>query len=103
MAFLVGLIAQSAVRRTPVLLDGALPTVAAYVAERLAPGTKRWIIAAGLSPEPAHIGCLQALELTPVLALDITAGQATGALAALPQLNMAAEMVGEVLDLLRAE
>lgn len=103
MAFLVGLIAQSAVRRTPVLLDGALPAVAAYAAERLAPGTKRWLIAAGLSPEPAHIGCVQALELTPVLALDITAGQATGALAALPQLNMAAEMVSEVLESLRAD
>lgn len=103
MAFLVGLIAQSAVRRTPVLLDGALPAVAAYAAERLAPGTKRWLIAAGLSPEPAHIACVQALELTPVLALDITAGQATGALAALPQLNMAAEMVSEVLESLRAD
>lgn len=101
MAFLVGLIAQSAVRRTPVLLDAALPTVAAYVAERLAPGTKRWCIAAGLSPEPAHVGCLQALELTPILALDITTGQAAGALTALPQLNMAAEMATDALTQLR--
>ena len=102
MAFLVGLVAQSAARRTPVLIDAALPSVAAYAAERLAPGTKRWCIAGGVSPEPAHIGCLQALELTPVLALDMTTGQAAGALAALPQVNMAAEMAAEALTQLRA-
>lgn len=98
-AFLVGLIAQSAARRTPLLIDGAYVAVAAYVAERLAPGTKRWLLASQLSAEPAHAGCLTALDLTPVLALDIATGQATGALAALPQLNLAAALAGEALGL----
>lgn len=97
-AFLVGLIAQAAARRTPVLVDGAYAAVAAYVAERLAPGTKRWLIAGQLSPEPCHLGCVQALGLTPVLALDMTTGQAAGALAALPAINLAAELVAEVLE-----
>nr|WP_284523313.1 nicotinate-nucleotide--dimethylbenzimidazole phosphoribosyltransferase [Corynebacterium aquatimens] len=97
-ACLVGLIAQSAARRTPVLIDGAYPAVAAYVAERLAPGTKRWLIAGQLSPEPAHLTCVQALGLTPVLALDMVTGQAAGALAALPTMNLAAELVGDLLD-----
>lgn len=96
-ACLVGLIAQSAVRRTPVVVDGAYVAVAAYVAERLAPGTKRWLIAGQLTPEPSHLGCVQALGLTPVLALDVTAGQAAGALAALPAVNLAAELAAEVL------
>lgn len=98
-AFLVGLIAQSAVRKTPVLIDGVYVAVAAYAAERLAPGTKRWLLASQLSAEPAHAGCMQALELTPVLALDMATGQGTGALAALPQLNLAAELVSEALGL----
>ena len=96
-AFLVGLIAQSAARRTPVLIGEAYPTVAAYVAERLAPGTKAWLIAGQVTSEPAHVGALEALDLKPVLALDMKTGQGAGALAALPQINLAAELVGEVL------
>ena len=37
-----------------------------------------------------------------MLALDMTTGQAAGALAALPQVNMAAEMAAEALTQLRA-
>ncbi len=96
-ACLVGLIAHSAARRTPLLIDGAYPALAAYVAERLAPGTKRWLIAGQLSPEPAHLTCVQALDLTPVLALDMTVGQAAGAMAALPLINLAAELVADLL------
>lgn len=96
-AFLVGLIAQSAARRTPVLIGEAYPTVAAYVAERLAPGTKAWLIAGQVTSEPAHVGALEALDLKPVLAFDMKTGQGAGALAALPQINLAAELVGEVL------
>ncbi|WP_165164164.1 nicotinate-nucleotide--dimethylbenzimidazole phosphoribosyltransferase [Corynebacterium qintianiae] len=94
---LVALIAQAAVRRTPVLVDGAYVAVAAYVAEKLAPGTKRWLIAGQLSPEPCHAVCVQALDLTPVLALDMSTGQAAGAMLALPVINAAAELAGEEL------
>lgn len=94
---LVALIAQSAVRRTPVLIDGAYVALAAYVAERLAPGTRHWLLAAQLSPEPCHAGCVQALDLTPILALDMSTGQATGALLALPLVNAAAELAADVL------
>lgn len=96
-AFLVGLIAQSAARRTPVLVGEVYPTMAAYVAERLAPGTKEWLIAGQATSEPAHTGCLEALNLKPVMALEMKTGQGAGALAALPQLNLAAELAGEVL------
>lgn len=96
-AFLAGFIAQCAARRTPVLFDGPYPATAAYVAERLAPGTRGWLLAAQRADEPAHEGCLQALELTPVADLGIKTGQGAGALAVLPQLNLAAELVGEVV------
>lgn len=94
---LTSIIAQAAVRRTPVLVDGAYVAVAAYVAEKLAPGTKRWLIAGQLSPEPAHAACVQALDLTPLLALDLSTGQGIGALLALPLINAAAELAGEEL------
>lgn len=96
-AFLVGLIARAAARRTPVLIGEAYPATAAYVAERLAPGVKAWLIAGQVTAEPAHVGWLEALDLKPVLALEMKTGQGAGALAALPQLNLAAELAGEVL------
>lgn len=92
---LVAFIAQAAARRTPVLLDGAPVTVAAFLAERLAPGTRQWCQAGQLSPEPAHLIALQALELTPLIALDMNAGQGTGALAALPLVTTAAELLAD--------
>ena len=42
LAALAGFLAQAAVRRTPVLLDGVVVTAAALAAERLAPGARRW-------------------------------------------------------------
>lgn len=92
---LTAFIARAADRRTPVLLDGAPATVAAYLAERLVPGTAAWCQAGQLTPEPAHLIALQALDLTPLLALDMTAGQGTGALAALPLVRAAAELLAD--------
>lgn len=92
---LVAFIAQATARRTPVLLDGAPVTVAAYLAERLSPGAAAWCQAGQLSPEPAHLIALQALDLTPLVALDMNAGQGTGALAALPLVRAAAELLAD--------
>lgn len=88
-------IAHCATRRTPVLIDGAFPSAAAYAAERLAPGVKEWLIASQLSPEPCHKVCLQALDLTPVAALDMTTGQGAGGAAVLPLITSAVELVGD--------
>lgn len=95
---LVGFIAQAAQRRTPMLLDGALVTAAAYVAEKLSPGARGWFWAGQLSPEPAHLIALQALDLTPLLALDMGTGQGAGSLAALPLVSSAVEMAAEDLS-----
>lgn len=92
---LVGFIGQAAARRTPLLLDGAPVTAAAYVAEKLAPGARAWFGAGQLTPEPAHLIALQALDLTPLLALEMRIGQGTGALAALPLISAAAELAAD--------
>lgn len=89
---LTAFIARSAARRTPLLLDGAPVAVAAYLAERLSPGVRAWCQAGQLTPEPAHLIALQALELTPLVALDMNAGQGVGALAALPLVQAAAAL-----------
>ncbi len=89
LAAIAGFCAQSAVRRTPVLLDGVVVTAAALAAERLAPGAKQWWRAGHRSTEPAHSLALRDLELDPIVELGMRLGEGTGALVALPILRAA--------------
>lgn len=89
LAAMAGFLAQAAVRRTPVLLDGVVVTAAALVADRLAPGAKAWWQAGHLSTEPAHSVALQRLQMTPILDLGMRLGEGSGAAVALPVLRAA--------------
>lgn len=89
LAAMAGFLAQAAVRRTPVLLDGVVVTAAALVAEQLAPGARQWWLAGHRSTEPAHSLALQRLRLEPVLDLQMRLGEGSGALVALPVLQAA--------------
>ncbi len=89
LAAMAGFCAQTAVRRTPLLLDGMAVTAAALVAERLAPGARRWWQAGHRSTEPGHELALAALELDPILDLRMRLGEGTGAAVALPVLRAA--------------
>ncbi|WP_216208458.1 nicotinate-nucleotide--dimethylbenzimidazole phosphoribosyltransferase [Amycolatopsis aidingensis] len=96
LAALAGFLAQAAVRRTPVLLDGLAVGAAAMLAEELAPGARSWWAAAHRSTEPAHAMVLDHLDLKPLVDLDIGLGEGAGAAAALPLLAMSARLLTEV-------
>jgi nicotinate-nucleotide--dimethylbenzimidazole phosphoribosyltransferase len=95
LAVLTGFLVQAALRRTPVLLDGLVVGAAALVAEELAPGAKQWWLAAGRSPEPAWTLISDRLGLAPLMDLGIRLGDGTGAVTAVPLLQMAARLVAE--------
>lgn len=84
LAAMAGFLAQAAVRRTPVILDGVVVTAAALVADQLAPGAVRWWIAGHRSEEPAHAISLEHLDLTPLIDMSMRLGEGSGALTALP-------------------
>lgn len=72
LAHLVGLLAQCAVRQTPVVLDGAPVTVAAAVlADRIAPGASAWWLAGQVPPSPAARDGLADLGMTGLLDLQL--------------------------------
>lgn len=96
LAAMAGFLAQAAVRRTPVLLDGMVATSAALVAQRLAPGARSWWQAGHLSPEPAHTLALADLELEPILDLRMRLGEGTGAAVALHVLRAAVATLAEM-------
>ena len=96
LAAMAGFLAQAAIRRTPVLLDGLVVGAAAMVAEDLAPGARHWWVAGHRSVEPAHGFVLGHLGLTPIVDLGMRLGEGSGAAAALPLLTMAARILTDM-------
>lgn len=92
-AAMAGFLAQAAMRRTPVILDGMVVTAAALVAAALAPGASAWWCAGHRSTEPAHGFALAELGLEPVLDLSMRLGEGSGAVTALP-------VVADAVDIL---
>ncbi|WP_433270024.1 nicotinate-nucleotide--dimethylbenzimidazole phosphoribosyltransferase [Actinosynnema sp. CS-041913] len=96
LAAIAGFLAQAAVRRTPVILDGVVVGAAAIVAEELAPGAREWWVAGHKSVEPAHALALDHLSLEPLLDFELRLGEGSGALAALPLVAMATKILAEM-------
>ena len=89
LAGLCGVFLGGAVHRVPVLVDGAISAAAALCAVRLAPAAGQAVFATHLSAEPAGIMLLRALGKRPFLTADMRLGEGTGAVAAIPLLDMA--------------
>lgn len=93
LAVLCGALGQAAVRRTPVVLDGAPAAAAALAAARLTPAAARWWQAGSRPEQQAGRLALDHLRLTPLLHLDLRAGDGSGALLAVPLLAAAVAAV----------
>jgi nicotinate-nucleotide--dimethylbenzimidazole phosphoribosyltransferase len=72
-----------------VLVDGFISSVAALCAQKLMPETKDFMLASHVSREPAGALILEALGLTPVITAGMALGEGTGAVAAMPLIDMA--------------
>jgi nicotinate-nucleotide--dimethylbenzimidazole phosphoribosyltransferase len=96
IAAMAGFLAQAAVRKTPVILDGVVVGAAAVVAEELAPGARDWWVAGHRSVEPAHALALGHLTLEPLLDFQMRLGEGSGAVAALPLVVMATRILAEM-------
>jgi nicotinate-nucleotide--dimethylbenzimidazole phosphoribosyltransferase len=93
---LAGAILAAARRRIPIVLDGFIVSAAALLAYHIAPATRDYCIAAHLSQERGHRVALHALELKPLLDLELRLGEGTGAALALPLIEAASRMVREM-------
>ena len=92
---LTGFCLQAALRRTPVLLDGLVVGAAALLADELAAGAREWWLLAQHSADPAMVLVEEHLGLSPVLDLGVRLGDGTGAVAAVPLLQMAVRLLAE--------
>ena len=93
---MAGFLAQAAVRHTPVILDGVVVTAAALLANDLAPGAVQWWVAGHRSAEPAHTFALEHLDLAPLLEFSMRLGEGSGAVAALPIVAAAVDILTDM-------
>ncbi len=93
IAALTGFLAQAAIRRTPVLLDGIGAHVAAVLAHRLAEGAESWFYSASVSTRRSGRRLAELLGLQSVVDLGIDSDSATAALLVLPMLRTAAQVL----------
>lgn len=92
-AVLTGFIAQAASRRTPILIDAPLGAVAAYCADRLAPGAAAWVLPTQAPSDPAEELALRIMSAQPLVDMGISYGMGAGALATVPVLRQAARLL----------
>jgi nicotinate-nucleotide--dimethylbenzimidazole phosphoribosyltransferase len=96
IAALAGFIVGGAAARVPVVVDGVIAGAALLVAEALAPGTAARCIAGHRSSEPAASAALEQLAMTPLLDLSLRLGEGTGGCLAVPVVQAAAAVLGEM-------
>ncbi|MCX2967694.1 nicotinate-nucleotide--dimethylbenzimidazole phosphoribosyltransferase [Streptomyces sp. TRM70308] len=93
---MTGFLLQSAVRRTPVVLDGVVSAAAALVAQRVAFRAPDWWLAGQRSGEPGQAKALDRMGLEPLVDHGVTVGGGAGALLALPLVQAAAALAAEL-------
>jgi nicotinate-nucleotide--dimethylbenzimidazole phosphoribosyltransferase len=96
IAALAGYIVGGAAAGVPVLLDGVIAAAAAVVAAALVPEAVGYMIAGHRSSEPGATVALEHLGLVPLLDLDLRLGEGTGGCLALPLLQAAAKVLGQM-------
>ena len=96
IAGLTGVFLGAAAARLPVLVDGFISAVAALAAVRLCPAAADYLLASHTSQEPAAAMLLEALGLSPFICADMRLGEGSGAVAAMPLLEMALAVYWEM-------
>lgn len=89
IAGMCGIYLGGALYRVPVMMDGFISTVAALCALRLCPEAGKAMFASHVSAEPAGRLILDALGKKPLITAGMRLGEGTGAVCAIPMLDMA--------------
>lgn len=90
-----GLYLGGAIYSLPILVDGVISAAAALCAQRLCPAADKAIFATHCSAEPAGRLLLEAMGKAPLITAGMRLGEGTGAVAAIPMLDMAAAVYGQ--------
>lgn len=103
IAALTGAYIAAARHGLPVLVDGFISSVAALSAVKICPDCRDWFFYGHHSEEKGHKIVLEALAAEPILNLGMRLGEASGAVLALPILQMACRLHNEMATFTQAQ
>ncbi len=91
---MAGLFIGGAIYGVPVVIDGFISAVAAFMAQRLCPGADIAMLPSHCSEEPAAKRVLMVLNKYPIIFANMRLGEGTGGVCLLPLLDMALAVYG---------
>jgi len=103
IAALVGAYVFAAQNDLAILIDGFISSVAALLAVKINPEIKPWLFYAHQSQEKGHRLVLEQLQAKPLLNLNMRLGEGSGAVTAVPLLQMACKLHNEMATFEQAE
>ncbi|MBR1087117.1 nicotinate-nucleotide--dimethylbenzimidazole phosphoribosyltransferase [Bradyrhizobium manausense] len=102
IAAISGAIIAAAQARIPVLIDGFIVSVAALAAVRLNPSCQPFLLPSHQSAELGHRLVLRALNVQPLISLDLRLGEGSGAAIALPLVRSACALHNDMATFAQA-
>lgn len=96
IAAMTGMVLAAAREQIVIVIDGFISTAAAALAVAIEPEVRGYLVAAHLSEEGGHQILLDSLMLKPVLSLDMRLGEGSGAVLAMPVLESAIALYGQM-------
>lgn len=102
IAAISGAIIAAAQARIPVLIDGFIVSVAALAAVRLNPSCQPFLLPSHQSAEQGHRLVLRALNVQPLISLDLRLGEGSGAAIALPLVRSACALHNDMATFAQA-
>jgi len=96
IAAMTGMILGAARHGIAVIMDGFISTAAGALAYAMTPQIKDYLFAGHSSEEPGHRFLLDFIGLTPILSLGMRLGEDTGAVLAMPIIESAIRLYGEM-------
>jgi len=89
IAGLCGIFIGGAINHIPVVIDGVISAVAAFLAEIFVPGCREYMLASHTGRETGLMRILEKLELKPYINGNMALGEGTGAIMLFPLLDVA--------------
>ena len=96
IAGLAGCYLAAAARRKPIVIDGFIAGAAAVAALAMHPGARDFMFTSHASAEPGVATVSRALDLAPMLALDMRLGEGTGAALGFHVIEAAVKIMNEM-------
>ncbi|MBM7557118.1 nicotinate-nucleotide--dimethylbenzimidazole phosphoribosyltransferase [Halanaerobacter jeridensis] len=90
---MAGVMLGAAAHRVPVIIDGLISGAAALIAHKIEPQVSNYLLPSHQSVEPGHIKIYEALDLEPLLDLEMRLGEGTGAVLSMNLVEAAANII----------